>query len=133
MGESGANKEVVRNYFASVASGDGRALDSMSEDVSWWVPQGSSMGGTYEGKEAVATLMQSGVGAYAEDVPMQIDVRQLVAEDDWVCAQVEISAGTRDGRPYCNQYHFAFRVRAGQIVEVKEYVDTHYVHEMLGL
>ena len=90
MGESGANKEVVRNYFASVASGDGRALDSMSEDVSWWVPQGSSMGGTYEGKEAVATLMQSGVGAYAEDVPMQIDVRQLVAEDDWVCAQVEI-------------------------------------------
>jgi len=133
MSESVANKEVIRKYFASVASGDGRALEWLADDVSWWVPQGSSLGGTYDGKEAVAELMQSGVGAYATDVPMRIDVRQLVAEGEWVCAQVELSAGTRDGRPYCNRYHFAFRLRAGKVVEVSEYVDTRYVYEMLGL
>ena len=127
------NKQVVREYFASVASGDGRVLDWLAEDVRWWVPQGSSLGGTYEGKAAVAALMQGGAGAYSSEVPMVIDVGLLVAENDWVCAQVELSAGTPDGRAYCNQYHFAFRLRAGQIVEVKEYVDTHYVHEMLGL
>ena len=131
--ESGANKQVVREYFESVAKGDGSALDCLSEDVVWWVPQGSSLGGTYEGRDAVAELMQSGVGAYAPDVPFGIEIRQLVAENEWVCAQIELSAGTRDGRPYCNRYHFAFRVLGGRIVEVNEYVDTHYVHEMLGL
>ena len=128
-----ANKDVVRGYFQRVASGDESVLDELTDDVRWWVPQGSSLGGTYEGKAAVAELMQGGVGAYASDVPMKIEVGLLVAEGDWVCAQVELSAGTPDGRAYRNHYHFAFRIRDGAIAEVKEYVDTHYVHEMLGL
>jgi len=127
------NKQIVRRYFSSLATGDGRAFECLSEDVEWWVPQGSSLGGTYRGKAAVVELMERGVGAYSPDVPMQIEIRQLVAEEEWVCAQIELSAATRDSRPYCNRYHMAFRLRAGRIVEVNEYVDTRYVHEMLGL
>ncbi len=78
-------------------------------------------------------LMARGVGAYSPDVAMQVEIRQLVAEGEWVCAQIELSAATRDGRPYCNRYHIAFRLRAGRIVEVNEFVDTRYVYEMLGL
>ena len=66
-------------------------------------------------------------------MPLEIEIFQLVAEDEWVCAQIELSAGTRDGRPYKNRYHFAFRLRGGRIVEVNEYVDTRYVYETLGL
>ena len=128
-----ANKQVVQRYFASVTSGEGNPLDCLAEDVTWWVPQGSSLGGIYRGKAAVAELMGSALDAYSDEIPMEIEIRQLVAEDDWVCAQVEISAGTRDGRPYRNWYHWAFRVRDGQIVEVNEYVDTRYVHETLGI
>ena len=50
------NKDVVRGYFRSVASADGRALDWLSDDVTWWVPQGSSLGGTYRGKPAVIEI-----------------------------------------------------------------------------
>jgi ketosteroid isomerase-like protein len=130
---SDENKQAVRSYFASVASGDGKAFDWLSDDVEWWVPQGSSLGGTYRGKAAVIELMERGVGAYSPAVPIQIEVRQLVAEGEWVCAQMELSAETRDGRPYRNRYHVAFRLREGRIVEVNEYVDTRYVYEMLGL
>lgn len=130
---SDENKRIVRSYFASVASGDGKALDWLSGDVEWWVPQGSSLGGTYRGKAAVIELMERGVGAYSPDVPMRIEIRQLVAEGSWVCAQIELSAATRDGRPYCNRYHIAFRLSDGRIVEVNEYVDTRYVYETLGL
>ena len=127
------NKRVVRGYFDSVASADGKALDWLSDDVVWWVPQGSSLRGTHRGKAAVVELMERGVGAYSTEVPMEIEVRRLVAEDDWVCAQVEIRAAARNGAPYVNQYHFAFRVRDGRIAEVNEYVDTRYVYETLGL
>ena len=64
---------------------------------------------------------------------MEIDVAALVAEGERVCAEVELRAAAADGSPYCNQYHFAFRVRDGRIVEVREYVDTKYVHDVLGL
>jgi ketosteroid isomerase-like protein len=127
------NKQVVRRYFASVASGDGKALDWLADDVAWWVPQGSSLGGTYHGKPAVMELMARGVGAYAPDVAMEVEIRQLVAEGDRVCAEVELRAAAADGTPYCNRYHFAFRLRDGRIVEVSEYVDTRYVHDTLGL
>ena len=127
------NKQVVRGYFASIASADGKALDWLSDDVQWWVPQGSSIGGTYAGKAAVIELMERGIGAYDPAVPMEVEIRQLVAEDDWVCAQVELTAAARDGSPYRNRYHFAFRLRSGRIVEVNEYVDTKYVHDTLGL
>ncbi len=130
---SADNKKIVRSYFESVTRGDGKALDWLADDVRWWVPQGSSLGGTYEGKAAVIELMERGVGAYSPEVPLAIEIFQLVAEDEWVCAQIELSAGTRDGRPYQNRYHFAFRLQGGRIVEVNEYVDTRYVYETLGL
>lgn len=127
------NKQVVRAYFEAVSTRTSDPLDHLADDVVWWVPQGSSLGGTYEGKAAVAELMAGGVDAYASDVPMVIDVRQLVAEDDWVCARVEITAAAKDGTPYHNHYHFAFRVADGRIREVHEFVDTRYVHQVLGL
>jgi ketosteroid isomerase-like protein len=127
------NKQIVQSYFESLAKGDGRAIEWLADDVRWWVPQGSSLGGSYQGKPAVLELMGRGVDLYSPDVPMRIDVQSLVAEGDRVCAEVEITAVTHDDRPYCNQYHFALRLRDDRIVEVKEYVDTRYVYDMLGV
>ncbi|MCA9510811.1 MAG: nuclear transport factor 2 family protein [Myxococcales bacterium] len=130
---SAANKQVVRDYFARMAAGDATAADLLADDVTWWVPQSSSLAGTHAGKPAVLAMMAGGVDAYASDVPFEIDVERLVAEDDWVCAQVELRAAARDGTPYRNQYHFAMRVRDGRLVEVREYVDTLYVSRTLGI
>lgn len=130
---TGANKEAVRAYFARMAAGDAAASDAFAEDVTWWVPQGSSLAGTYSGKPAVLKMMGAGVGAYSAEVPFEIDIQRLLAEDDWVHAQVELSAAASDGTPYCNQYLFAVRLRDGFFVEVREYVDTKYVNETLGL
>ena len=128
-----ANKHVVEDYFSRMAAGDPAAADLLADDVRWLVPQSSSMAGTHEGKPAVLAMMAKGVGAYSSDVPFEIDVQRLVGEDDWVCAQVEIRAAARDGTPYRNHYHFAMRVCDGRLVEVREYVDTAYVRDTLGI
>jgi ketosteroid isomerase-like protein len=127
------NKETVRRYFERMAAGDPSATDLLADDVRWWVPQGSSMAGTYEGKPSVLELMGRGVDLYASDPPMRTTLEQLVAEGDWVCVQLVIDAKTATGLDYHNHYHFAFRLRGGSIVEVKEYVDTKYVHDVLGI
>ena len=123
------NKAIVREYFRRIESGDGKITDLLSEDVTWWVPQSSALGGTHTGKAAVLALMGQGVDLYQP--PLRVEIEELVAERDLVCAQIVITAKTAAGDPYRNDYHFAFRVRDGQIVAVREYVDTQYAHQVL--
>jgi ketosteroid isomerase-like protein len=123
------NKAIVREYFRRIESGDAKITDLLSDDVTWWVPQSSALGGTHSGKAAVLALMGQGVDLYQP--PLHVVVEEMIAERDWVCAQVVIEAKTAAGLPYRNDYHFAFRVRDGQIVAVREYVDTQYAAEKL--
>ena len=128
---SEANKEAVRRYLSAMASGDSSLSDLLSDDVSWWVPPSSPLGGLKEGKARVLELMASGVGLYDMSVPFEIEVEAVVAEGDWVAVQMVMNARTAKGQPYHNHYHFAFRLRDGKICAVKEYVDTLYAQRML--
>lgn len=56
-----ANKRTIRDYFEKVAAGSPEIPDLFTDDVTWWVPQSSALGGTYEGRNAVLGLMGSGV------------------------------------------------------------------------
>lgn len=125
------NKRVVETYFEKMASGAPDVPTLFTDDVTWWVPQSSPFGGTYEGRDAVLGLMGKGVDLYDLSVPMQTEIEEMVAEGDTVCVQLVLRARTAGGDDYENQYHFVFRLREGRICAVKEYVDTLYVQRML--
>ncbi len=124
-------KRRIEEYFRKVQSGDPSTPDAFAEDIRWWVPPGSDMAGTYEGKAAVLAMFAKGVGLYSQTDPMRIHVETLVAEGEAVSAQVIIEAKTARGKDYRNHYHFAFVLRDGLIASVKEYVDTQYAHDVL--
>ena len=48
-----ANKARVRDYFARLAAGDPNLPGLLADDVVWWIPPGSKLGGTLRGKAAV--------------------------------------------------------------------------------
>jgi hypothetical protein len=126
-----ANKALIREYFARVESGDPRLAELLAEDVVWWIPQGSKLGGTLRGRSRVVEVMTGALALYSRDHPFRIEVDQVVAEEDWVCVQFVIDARTASGLPYRNDYHIAFELRDGRIARVKEYVDTAYANERL--
>lgn len=125
------NKQRIRDYYAKVSSGDPSVPDLLTDDVTWWIPPGSDMAGFYDGKPAVLGMFARGLGLYSQSDPMRIEIEELVAEGDTVCAQVVIAAKTAKGRDYENHYHFVFKLRDGRIRAVKEYVDTRYAHDVL--
>ncbi|MFT4572030.1 MAG: ketosteroid isomerase-like protein [Hyphomicrobiaceae bacterium] len=125
------NKQLVEDYFRAVSTGDNaRVAEIFADDIVWWVPPASPMAGTYEGKEAVFGMFASGVDLYAPE-PMKIEIKGMVADDDKVAAEVEITAKTAKGGDYHNHYHFLFGIVSGQIKLVKEYVDTLYAQRTL--
>lgn len=128
---SEANKQLIRRYLQAMSTGDPALPDLLTEDVTWWVPPSSPLGGLREGKAKVLELMASGVGLYDTSVPFGLEIEALVADDEWVALQMVMTARTARGEAYCNYYHWAFRVRGGKICAVKEYVDTLYAQRML--
>lgn len=126
------NKALVRRYFEIFSMRAADVADLLHDDVTWWVPRSSPLRGIHAGKAAVLELLAAGVDFYAADVPVRIEIEQLVAEADWVTAQVVIRAETARREPYENYYHFAFRLHDDQIITVREYVDTLYAMRMLA-
>ena len=122
-------KAVVRRYFELMKSGSRALPELLADDVSWWAPPSSPLGGLYEGKAAVLGLMAQGIGLY--DGPLEVTIESLIAEGDQAAVQVVIDGRTAKGEPYHNFYHFAFRVRGGLICAVREYVDTLYAQHKL--
>jgi ketosteroid isomerase-like protein len=125
------NKRLIRRYFDAMRSGDPELSDLLSNDVSWWSPPSSKLGGLHAGKAAVLELMASGVGLYDTSYPMDVRIEQMIAEDDWVSVQMILEARTAQGERYHNHYHFAFRIRDGRIREVREHLDTLYAQQKL--
>ena len=125
------NKKLIATYFERISAGDPTLPEMLADDVTWWVPPGSVMAGSYEGKAEVLELMGRGVGLYDPTTPMTLDVQGMVAEGSTVCVQLVLSAKTARGRDYRNHYHFVFEVEQGKIRAVKEYVDTKYAHDVL--
>jgi uncharacterized protein len=123
------NKAVVREYFRRVQAGDPEIPSLFDDDITWWVPRSSPLGGVHRGKAAVLALMSQGVDLYQP--PLRVEIEEMVAERDWVCVQLVIEAKSASGLPYRNDYHFAFRLRDGRIAAVREYVDTQYAAETL--
>lgn len=122
-------RALVQRYFEAMQA-DSKALpELLADDVSWWVPPSSPLGGLHEGKAKVLALMAQGVGLYAG--PLAITLESLIAEGDRAAVQLVIDGRTSKGEPYHNFYHFAFRVRDGKICAVREYVDTLYAQQKL--
>jgi len=123
------NKLLVREYFRRMQAGEATVAEMMAEDITWWVPQSSELGGTHRGKAAVLALMGKGVDLYR--LPLQVTIDEMVAERDQVCVQLVVEAKTAAGLPYRNDYHFAFRIRDGKLAAVREYLDTKYAFDLL--
>lgn len=131
MATAEASKRAIQNYFEKMGSGDPETAALFTEDVTWWVPPSSPLGGTHEGREAVLALMAQGMHLYDLNTPMQVQIGDMVAEDDRVCVQLVIRARTAKGEDYENHYHFAFQLRDEKICAVREYVDTLYAQRKL--
>ena len=126
-----ASKRVVERYFEAMRTGAPDLPDLLADDVTWWVPEASPLGGTHAGKAAVLALMGSGTDLYDPTVPFEITIESIIAEGGRVAVQLVMEARTARGEPYRNDYHFAFEVADGKIAAVREYLDTLYVQQKL--
>lgn len=63
---------------------------------------------------------------------LKFAVNTLVAEGDHVAAEVESLGQHLSGKTYNNKYHFLFTLLEGEVIAVKEYMDTQHLKDLIS-
>ncbi len=131
-------KETVTALYAAYASGDPKQIsDLLHEDVVWVAPAGNAtqaalgMGSTQAGapngsnnlgRHTIVQFMAHNFGRLFKNVTNEF--RSMVCEGKLVVTEHRFSAVLANGRPYVNDYCFAYEVRDGKVSQIREYMDT---------
>ena len=132
-------KETVIALYAAFGSGDpDRIAALLHEDVVWVAPPGNATqvalglgnaddagapdGSNNLGPRQIVQFMAHNFSRFFKNP--RNEFRAMVAEGNLVFAEHRISATLPNGRPYVNDYCFAYEVRDGKIQHIREYMDT---------
>jgi len=127
------NKAIVAEAFDGLARADAAAfINSMAEDFTWIIEGQSRFSRRYAGKDAVLNELVPALFAnFAGDYLTTAE--EIIAEGDRVVVLAHGQVKTVRGEDYNNSYCFVIRMRAGRMVELREYMDTALAEARLAM
>ena len=128
MSQIEKNKKLVQEFFNLLSSGSDKYLDFYNDESVIWTAGENAIGGSRTKSEVVG-FAKSVLDSFPEGITFS--VVNLVAENDYVAAEVEGSAIHVSGKPYNNKYHFLLKIKDNEILELKEYMDTQLAAKVL--
>jgi ketosteroid isomerase-like protein len=128
-----ATRTLVTKFLEARSSGDVEAIKGfLADDVVWTLPKSATFG-PFEGRDKVAKALGGGVQAQLFDVStMKREIRKMVVEGDTAMVQQRLTANTKEGGLYDNEYCWVYTCRDGKISQLTEYADTLNAAKMLG-
>ena len=126
------NKALVHRYFKAVSDNrPAEAWEMLADDAVWTVGGHSPLTGSYD-KQGLARLTEDTILARLVD-GIRIELKQVIAEGDKVCAEFTSTGARPDGKVYNNHYLFLLTIKDGKLWRCTEYLDTyHYVNVILN-
>jgi len=128
MPEIKKNKELVQDFFNLLSSGSDKYLDYYTEESLIWTAGENALGGT-RSKSEVVSFAKNVLDSFPQGI--SFNILNLVAENNYVAAEVEGNATHVSGKLYNNKYHFLFKINDNKIIELKEYMDTQLAVKVL--
>ncbi|SFR90063.1 nuclear transport factor 2 family protein [Sphingomonas jatrophae] len=129
MADAATNKAIVRRFFEVMSAGD---VDTMlgfyADDMVLTTMGGTLISGSFT-KADIAAAANRIYDVFPEGISFEI--LGLVAEKDRVAVEATSSGAHVSGAHYANHYHFLFHLRDGRITEMKEFMDTELVTDIL--
>jgi uncharacterized protein len=129
------NEKLVREFLATLSTGDLEAVRPMLHADASWEATGKSIpgAGITRGRDAIIDDLLGPVrGLFAPGDPKVI-VKQLIAQGDFVAAETEGAGTLASGKPYRNRYAWVIEIKDGKVYALREYMDTHYVLTQLDM
>jgi ketosteroid isomerase-like protein len=127
------NEQLVRDFFATLSTGDLEALRLLiHKQGSWEVMARSVPGaGLTQGGDAVIDEFLAPVrGLFVSGDP-KIEVKRTFSAGELVCAETEAKGMLSNGNEYHNRYGWVIEIRDDQVCHLREYMDTAYIESVV--
>jgi uncharacterized protein len=119
------NKVTAEAFVLGLANGHvDPAL--VTDDMTAWASTGGEAYPIAQLRMMVGVLKT----LFTDDFAMEIEA--TIAEGDRVAVMSRSRGTLKDGPVYANSYHFALRFRDGRICEMREYMNSGLVKEMIA-
>ena len=129
MSSSDKNKTIVKDFFAALNSGDVEFVVNTYADAGYVQTMGNTL---ISGKASKEEIMAAVSGIYAVfPKGLKFTVLGMVAEGEKVAVEAESQGEHISGQTYTNEYHFLFEFKNGELIKLKEYMDTEQVTDVL--
>lgn len=129
MNETEMNKKLTRAFIDAIGRGDASCIANTYADSGRLYTMGKTLiSGVYD-----KTAIRKFAGSVLESFPdgLSYTIHHMTAEDDRVAVEATGEGLHVSGITYKNHYHFLFIWRDGKLLQLKEYMDTELVTEVL--
>ena len=119
------NRQLVERFIDFSTS---EVFGPYAEDGVVWTSGHTLISGTF-----TKAQIREAAGRIFEAFPQGIEftIHAMTAQGERVAVEAESRGMHASGKLYNNLYHFLFQFRDGQLVRLKEYMDTELVTEIL--
>lgn len=124
-----ANKATVREFFDAMNRGDSDYIaNAYAEDGSLQTMGNTLISGTFSKAQ-----IEAAAGGIFDVFPngIRFDILAMTAEGERVAVEATSEGEHVSGQTYSNDYHFLFEFRDGKLLQLKEYMDTERVTDVL--
>lgn len=123
------NKQRAEAFFAALSEGDLPTILSMyDQEGTCWTSGQTLISGTLNLEQ-----IRAGAGAILEAFPkgLTFTIKAMTAEGERVAVEAESHGEHISGVTYHNLYHFLMLFKNGKLMQLREYMDTELVTEIL--
>jgi uncharacterized protein len=125
-------RAVLQDYLDALTAGDLESIaDSFAVDATWWLHGDLPLSGTKAGRAAIMEFLVS-AGSLYQPGTQKFSFGEITADDDRAVLEWRVSGiAAATGEAYDNSYCGVFVIRDGRIAEVREYLDSLHVAQVL--
>ena len=129
MQDAVKNEQIVRDFFATLSTGDLELIRATLHPDASWLPMVKSVpgAGIHEPRDVIVDEFLAPVRGIFEDGDPKTEVDNIFAKGNVVCAETRGMGKLRNGNTYNNQYCWVIELKDGLVWKIREYMDSHYV------
>jgi uncharacterized protein len=131
MGELEAkNEKIVRNFFDTLSAGELEKLRMLLHENAVWgiMATGIQGAGDKHGrKEIIDDFLKPIREGLFEPADPKVVIQHLVVQGPYAAVEAKGLGKLKNGKNYDNRYAFFIEIKDGQVIALREYMDSHYV------
>lgn len=120
-----STRQLITRFLEARSAGDTATMAELLTDDAEWQPPVSMGVGPFRGRDDVVAALAGGAAGKIFDLStMKRTIRKVIADGDTAAVQQTLTATTRKGKSYENDYCWVYACRDGKVARLDEYADT---------